>query len=363
MKKLKDSFAGVLVGLGLLVAGSALLWWNEGNNVRNLKTTKEASKEYIDVTSEKVDKQNEGKLVATNGAVVLSGEAVDSVFGIKFNTAHLVRTVEMFQWKEESHTDDNDKTTYSYKKVWSSSLIDSSEFKEGGHSNPANMTYKSDEFLAPQVNVGAFVLSKGQVRRMSASRELPLFDEKPARNLTISGDYMTSTKDEGDPQIGDIRVSWSFNDWEEASILARQKGNSFEDFVSKSNKTINRVEKGILSGQQILEEIKNENKFLKWFFRLVGLLVVFGGYYLIIGPLTTLTSFVPFLGTLVGGLLGTVAFLVAFVHSLVLVAIAWLRFRPIFACVLLVVAVALIIVIRRMTKKAKAEKTDAAVKA
>ena len=354
MKKLGNSFAGVIIGFVLLVVGSVLLWWNEGNNVRNIKTTKEVSKVLIDVPSEKVDRENEGKLVATNGKIVLGGDITDPLFGIKVATAHLIRTVEMYQWDEDVHTDSDDKKTYSYKKVWSESLIDSSEFKEGGHDNPAAIPYKSEDFTASSVKIGAFSLSKGQIKKMPAREELALADEKPARNLKIFGDYMTSSEDEANPKIGDVRVSWNYNDWEEASVLAKQKGNSFEDYVSKSDKTINRVEKGILSGRQIVEVVKKENKFTKWLLRALGLAVIFGGYCLLLGPISTIASFVPIFGTLVGGMLTIVSFLIGSVHSLVIIAIAWVRFRPVLGIALLVVAAGLFIMARRLAKKNKA---------
>lgn len=354
MKKLGNSFAGVLIGFVLLVVGTVLLWWNEGNNVRNLKATGEASKVLIDVSNEKVDRDNEGKLVATNGKVAISGEAADPVFGVKANTAHMVREVEMFQWQESVHTDSDDKKTYSYKKVWSQSLIDSSEFKESGHGNPAAMPYKSEEFLAASVKIGAFSLSKGQIKKMFANRDLSLLDAKPARNLKISGDYMTSSADEVDPKVGDVRISWRYNDWEEVSVLAKQRSDSFEDFVSKSGKTINRVEKGLLSGRQIVDMVKTENKATKWFLRALGFAIVFGGYFLILGPISTIASFVPIFGTLVGGMLAVVSFLVGAVHSLVFIAIAWIRFRPILGIVLLALAAGLFFAARYLTKKNKA---------
>ena len=356
MKKIGNSFAGVIVGFVLLVAGSVLLWWNEGNNVRNIKTTNEVSKVLIDVPSEKVDSENEGKLVATNGKIIWGGDVVDSLFGIKVATAHLEREVEMYQWDEDIQTDSDDKKTYSYKKVWSESLIDSSEFKEGGHDNPSSMPYKSEDFTASSVKIGAFSLSKGQIKRMPACEELALADEKPARNLKIFGAYMTSTEDDANPKIGDVRVSWSYNNWEEASVLAKQKGDSFEDYVSKSDKTINRVENGILSGRQIVEKVKKENKFTKWLLRGLGLAVVFAGYFLILGPISTIASFVPILGTLVGGMLTIVSFLVGSVHSLIIIAIAWVRFRPVLGVALLAAAAALFVVARRLTNKNKAQK-------
>ena len=49
MKKIGNSFKGILGGFVIIIIGIGLLWWNEGNNVKNLKTTAEAAKSLIDV--------------------------------------------------------------------------------------------------------------------------------------------------------------------------------------------------------------------------------------------------------------------------------------------------------------------------
>ena len=43
MKKIGNSIVGVIIGIICLIGGTGLLWWNEGNNVKNIKTTDEIS--------------------------------------------------------------------------------------------------------------------------------------------------------------------------------------------------------------------------------------------------------------------------------------------------------------------------------
>ena len=351
MKKIGNSFAGVIIGIIMLIGGTVLLWWNEGNNVKNLKTTAELAKELVDVSSEEVNKDNEGKLVATNGKVILSGEVNDYLFGIKAESAHLKRKVEMYQWKEESHTDSNDNTTYSYTKEWSETLIDSSNFKEYGHKNPTSMSYKSEDFKASIVRVGAFSLTSDQIGEMSAEKELLIGNEKPIGNMKIEDNFMTTSSNLSNPQVGDIRISWYYNDWEEVSILAKQKGSSFENYESKVGKSINRVEKGILTGEEMVKVIEKENKLLKWGLRATGLIIIFIGYLLIMGPISTISSFVPFFGNIVGGIVGIIAFLLGLVQSLIVIAIAWIRFRPVVGISLLAGALILFILAKSLGKK------------
>ena len=70
MKRVGNAFKGVIGGLIFIVVGVILLWWNEDNNVKNIKTTEEMKASYIDVTSEIIDSSNEGKLIATNGPII-----------------------------------------------------------------------------------------------------------------------------------------------------------------------------------------------------------------------------------------------------------------------------------------------------
>ena len=49
MKSKKNPFSGVIGGIVLLVLGTGLLWWNEGNNVKNLQSVNEGLKNYTDI--------------------------------------------------------------------------------------------------------------------------------------------------------------------------------------------------------------------------------------------------------------------------------------------------------------------------
>ena len=127
MKRVGNAFKGILGGFVFILIGIVLLWWNEGNNVRNIKTTAEMDKIVVDVPSDKVDSANEGKLVATHGKVINEEEMFDETFNVKVQTPIMKRVVEVYQWDEDSDTDEDGHTTYSYKKVWDTDIIDSGE--------------------------------------------------------------------------------------------------------------------------------------------------------------------------------------------------------------------------------------------
>ena len=359
MKRIGNSFKGILGGFIAIAIGAVLLWWNEGNNVRNLKTTAEMSKTYIDVSSEKIDEANEGKLIATSGALINEKELYDETFNVKIVTPVMKRVVEIYQWEENSSTDDDGNTTYSYSKVWSESIIGSSNFHDKSHVNPATKKYSSEYYQSDDVRVGAFSLSSSQISTLSTKGEFNRFDMETLTklNLTASGNYATDSKNLSSPEIGDTRISFVYNNSTEVSVLAVQKGNSFTDFVSEAGKSVNRVMDGIHSGSDMINTIKKENNMLKWILRLVGFLIIATGVGTILKPISAITSYVPILGSIVGAAVGLVAFIVGLALSLVVIAVAWIRFRPLLAYALLgaVVVLIVLLIIRSKNKPAAPE--------
>ena len=118
LSKMTSSFSGIIVGIILLFGGIAMLWTNEHNNVKNIKDVKELRDQVIDISSSKVDDKYDGKLIATNGKLTYNESVItDDAFKVSATTPVLVRTVEYYQWVEDSETKD-DKTTYTYSKEW-----------------------------------------------------------------------------------------------------------------------------------------------------------------------------------------------------------------------------------------------------
>lgn len=351
----KNPFGGIIIGILFLIGGSILLWWNEGNNVKNIKTVKELKEKVVDVGSDKISSSNEGKLVATNGEFNVRGDELsDYSFSVNMRTAKLKRVVEMYQWKEKEEEDDNDNTRYTYEKEWSTDIIDSSDFNNTSYSNPTSMLYNTESFYADSVEVGAFSLSKEQIEDLPATKSLTIgSDVYLPTGFTVNNNYITNSTDLNNPQIGDLRISYKYNDYKQASVLAVQNGNSFVDFISSQGKRINSVDEGILTSSQMINNIEKSNNMMKWILRGIGVLLIVIGYLALISPITTLTSFVPILGGIVGGALNLISFLIGLVHSLIIIIIAWFRYRPLLSICLLVVVVGLIVLIRNIIKKQK----------
>ena len=176
--RLGSSLKGVLFGFFLVLASVALLFWNEGRTVNRAKALNEGASAVITVDAAKVDPQNDGKLVCVSGEVATADVLEDLKFGVSVNAIKLVRKVESYQWKEneESTTkrgsggSQETTTTYTYEKVWSPDLINSSAFKEAGHENPATRPVDGAEFVASNVSLGAFRLSADLISRLGPEK-------------------------------------------------------------------------------------------------------------------------------------------------------------------------------------------------
>lgn len=358
MKKNKTNpFAGIILGIIFIIGGTILLWWNEGNNVANIQKIKDISENAVDVVSDTIDSQYEGRLIATNGSLLVEDEKIeDSTFHVGLKTPVLRRVVEIYQWEEIENNND-DGTSYSYQKTWASKIIDSSNFHKSGYTNPNYMQYESQKINASSVKVGAYRLTNSQIVTLATNKTLTLDNSVIIPSgYNVSGQYITNASNLASPEIGDIRISWEYNDYKDISVLAMQSGDSFTDYISSSGKIVNRIEEGLFTKNQIIKHMQDEDNLLKWILRLTGILIISVGYILTISPITTLASYIPILGGIVGGVLSFILFLIGLIHSLLIITIAWIRFRPLLGISLLAICVGLVFIIKTLIKKQSTKK-------
>ena len=341
---------GIFGGLIILLVGIGLLWWNEGNNVSNIQSVNEGKKNYTDVSTKKVDPKYDGKLVATNGKLTVTGEITDDEFGIKTTSAVLKRTVEMYQW-EESCEDNN----CTYKKVWSDDVIDSEDFEKEGHENPNTMPYDSETFTSETAYLGAYNLPEELLKKLPAEHKIKDLNSETATNLsmTINGRYYTTVNNEEGAKIGDVRISFYDNNSKSISVLAMQTDDSFKTYTAKKGKSLFKIYEGTYNGNDMLTMIAKQNKFMCWLLRIVGTILVIGGIAGLFGPITNLANKVPILGNIVGFATSTVSSVLGLAISLLVIAIAWFRFRPLISIVLIVIIIALVVGLKFMPKKDK----------
>lgn len=100
------SFSGILPGIILVIASSALQWYNEGRAVRDAKMLSGAERQVVKLDPvSPFDDKNEGKLVHITGDVSTEERLHDAEHGIhRPDALQLVRTTEAYQWKEQKST-------------------------------------------------------------------------------------------------------------------------------------------------------------------------------------------------------------------------------------------------------------------
>ncbi len=343
--KMSSSFSGIIVGILILIGGIAMLWTNEHNNVKNIKDVKELRDQVVDVSSTEVNDKYDGKLIATSGKLNYGDATItDSIFGISAQTPVLERTVEVYQWVEDSETKD-DKTTYTYSKEWSEKLVDSSEFNTpSGHENPVELKFESERFETEEtLKVGSFSLISSFKKLLPANKNVAIPEDITLpEGYKVNNKYITNSADVANPAIGDIRISYTKNDYKEVSVLGKQKDDTISEYTTKKNTNVKKLVEGETNGAGMINSIESANKMAKWIWRFLGALLIIMGVSAILGPVTTLIGYIPFLGKIVNSMIGVVSFIIGLSIALIVIAISWFAARPIVAIISLVVVAALV---------------------
>jgi hypothetical protein len=371
--RLGNSVKGILIGLILFVAAVPLLFWNEGRAVERTRSLEEGEGIVVSVSSAEVDVGKEGALVHTSGRAVPVGETRDPLFGIGGKVIKLSRKVEMYQWSEESHSEERKKlgggtettTTYSYSRTWSEKPIDSARFKKPqGHVNPSGMPYRSKSWVADEVKLGAYTLPRYLAGAIGGDRSLPVTSEdlqgpSEGEDLRIRAGSFYLGAEPSAPQVGDVRIGFSVVEPTDVSLVARQVGSTFEPYHAKAGSDIRWLENGIHSAESMFESAHRSNSMLTWILRFAGLIMMTIGLSLVLKPLSVVADVLPILGDILEAGTGLVAFLISLALALVTIAVAWVFYRPDLGIALLAVAGGAIWLTRGRIKTAKAARPTA----
>ena len=375
--RLGESIKSVLFGLVLFIAAFPVLFWNESRSVRTARSLSEGLGAVVDVQPDAVAAGNEGKLVHVSGAVDSGEELSDEEWNVQAKAVKLIRTVEMYQWKEEEKSESRKKLgggtetvkTYTYSKEWSDSPIDSSQFQEtAGHENPGAFPVESQTFVADPVQVGAFTLSAEQLDQLTnatdlkvdaaAAEQLP--DEVRDKVKVAEGRYYMGTNAAA-PVVGDVRISFSTVNPSQVSLVGVQTGETFAPYQAKAGDAVLLVEEGMQTAAQMFKTAQDRNAVLTWILRAVGFFMFFLGTFLVFRPLAVFADVLPLFGTMLGVGIGLFAFLISVVLSSLTIAVAWIFVRPVLGVTLLVLAAGATFWLIKRGRAKKAERAGTAL--
>lgn len=352
MGRMIGALFGIGFGMLLLLAGPMLLFWNEGRAVKTSAAIAEGASSAVHVEASAIDSAKDGALVHLNGVAQAEGELTDAPFGVKVSAIRLERTVEMYQWEQDTESRTEKKLgggkkrtkTYTYGKVWSDDLIDSTRFKEQkGHHNPKRMPYEEEKQVASTVTVGAFTLDDTLKGMIGGAVDLDLTAENVAASQWATGGgklvdgELYIGVDPTNPAIGDVRVGFRVVENGPVSVLGRQQGNVLGKHVTSNGYAVHDVSRGTKTMAEMFESQESTNSILTWLLRPVGFVMVFLGITAILGPARVMADVVPFMGRIAGFMIGVVAFLGAAACTLPTIGIAWVFYRPMIGIALLVV--------------------------
>lgn len=344
--RIMNSFVGILLGPVIIVLAIWLLGWNEGRAVEAIKGLGEAASVVVEAPADAVSPANEGKLVHVVGKAEAAGPIQDSNLGIKFdNQVAVNRTVELYQWKEkkEEKTQDNTggsqttTTTYTYTKEWSEGYIDSSAFAHPeGHENP-KPDFDSQSFVADDAKLGGFTLDGDTLGLIGTANALQT-DTVPD-GWVKNGSNLYKGENPAVPAVGDMRVHYtSLPSGTTVSVLAAQSHDGFAAYKTSVGYEVHLARSGNATAAEMIAAKQSEEATMTWIWRAVGTFGIFMGFAMFFGPIATLASVLPFLGTLVRGATTFFAFVLTIPVALITIAISWLVFRPLYGGGLLVLA-------------------------
>ena len=151
------------------------------------------------------------------------------------------------------------------------------------------------------------------------------------------GVLFSSAKAVSKPEVGDTRVSFQYAPaGGTVSLIGTKTKSGIGPFIAKNGRSIALASRGKVDAEELLRGAVSENTLWTWLMRGGGVLLAFVGLLLVFSPINALASylsFVPLLGSLVGGLVGMAVFAVALLGALscsaIVIAAAWLYYRPV----------------------------------
>ena len=388
--RLKKALQGVVMGFFLIIAATVMLFWNEGRTVKTTRMLKHAQSECVelgDVASVNADLN--GKMIHGVGFADTEENLFDAQFQVgREKTIKLSRDVEFYQVQEHQHSETHDKvgggqetvTTYTYDEAWVSSPINSANFSDPDYRdvNYVLLEVEDADFQAENVSFGAYKLPDMLVSQMSNWEDLApncsdefvaAFDKEmhsrwdvPASKplFQLSGNYLYVGINPNAPEIGDVRISYKYVAPATVSILAVVDGDSFKKFEDKNGYSLGSLSTGELSMEEMFTSEHKANKTTAWIIRILGLIMLVWGFNNIFDILTHLAKVLPFLGSIVGFGAKILAWIIAIPWWLIVVAIAWVWYRPVLGILLLLAAGGLIYLAVLNGKKKKAAEAAAA---
>ncbi|XP_077869289.1 transmembrane protein 43-like [Saccoglossus kowalevskii] len=371
LEQIGRTFGTTGFGLVIFISAIVIVFWNEERVVKTSRTIEEALGLVIPLkTNEVAFEENNHKLVHMTGELRTDMILVDLEYGIQIQVVKLRRDVEMFQWVEDKRVKQINEadqprsvTLYTYRRQWSPELIDSNDFDDSEtYPNPVVMPVYSKTYTVDKVYVGNFLLSENIKDKIDDYKEYKLFSlPDGVKDAQLYQGYIYHGRDPSHPQIGDVRVKFSYTGvsgtkhstvyvgpQQKVSIIAKQVGASLSGYQTYSGESIELIQYGHYSAKEMFAKEEKANSGMAWSLRFVGCLIFAVAIVLMNNVVTLIISWIPLVQELAK--LNSWFFVIGISYSLtaIIAGLAWIAYRPLLTLGLLISSlVPLIIALRK----------------
>ena len=378
------SIAGIGGGFLAIITGTLLLFGNEHNFKKSGDAIAEAESVVVEMTNANVpDSDLEGKLVYGVSLTQTEDILRDELFDVTVNGIKLIRDAKYYQLVEIKHedverdSDGNERriTTYTYEYKWTDKPVNSSEFNNTKYRSTNwvcakvdTMTkwadvvgwgaYKLPDFIKHKIggDVAPVPLNLSEKRKdwweqsvemASSSHTASALMKAKSEYVHIDGNTIYLGTNPSTPVVGDVRIRINYiPPGRELSVIAQVKDNTLTKYVAKNGKKYYSVKNGNLSLTQMIEDDKSSNSIFAWVMRVLLTLMIITGIRFLMKPITLLFTRIPVIGGILNGGVMFISFMFGLIWSLIIIALAWLFYRPVIALIILAVVVALIMLMR-----------------
>lgn len=389
-----------------------VLVWNENNYVEEKKALEEWAAIVQEATIDQINPDLEWKEIHVSGETASnSTELKDDTFWIITDDLKLKRTVEMYQWYQESHESCTDnlwgsedcETVYTYDKKWEDSPIQSSNFQQSaGHENPTTREYESKSQEKSPITLWVYTLTHTFIDQLTDYKTINLSEQDinipeqykiiavqnttqdsnttvednnnsylygdtqenntintqstPNEKFHILNDYIYIWLNPSKPEIWDLKITFSSVKTWTVSIVWRQAGSELTNYTASNWRSIALLDQWNVTAAEMFTSAQEANKMMTWIIRIIWLIVMYLWFAAMFKFVETIAKIIPFLSNIVWVWTNIIALWLTIVVWFLTIWIAWLAVRPVIWITCLVIAAGWIFLLVK-SKKDKKENT------
>lgn len=352
-----SSWVGKTLGLPLLLAGIALLVWNEYHQMRvtRLYDKAEASLTVLD-DSTRVNPDYEGRLLYLNGWAHMGDTVADPLYGVGGRFLAVDRQLQYYHWVQHQQRDeyiDRDgqkraEVSYYYQPEWVDKPVDSENFAGNApeqYHNFALTEVTSHKTYSAGAHMASLELHHDLIDSVPATApgsvyidtHTPAFEaalDSTTHHGTVVchllGDTIYYGDDPYQAHVGDMRVIFSFYPECHAWVLAQQHGQQLRPYQDSDGYwfSFSRFSQEVFEPHDALAQDRWGQKMLRWTLRILGWLMIVWGIRQLFEWFVGLLRRIPILGPVFKMGLAAVAWVAGTLIALLTIGVSFLAVRP-----------------------------------